>query len=316
MYTLTQTINFSQTYIEYSPLTAGAGFEPALSIASMIRSTIMNSPFTWPWNRNEWAIGSPNTPKSLTAGTQDYVFPITDFAYLEKVSLLSEDGAYGYELKDIYNRNILGVPAESAQAQPNAASVKLYIPGVSMALRFLSNPDQAYTGTLTYQKLALPFQQFDIDSVAMAAGGNTTYTGTFNPTLFTVGQPALIVNFNSAVNNGSFNIVSVTPTTLILANPNGVAETTEAFAINHSWYPIPDSFMDIFNNLFLAEAMDVVDATGQYYRQRGIAALLSKAEGLTEMQTNAFLAQWVSRGSSQMMGAKLRTQQGSDARGV
>src|ERR1700693_1013909 len=67
MYTLTQTINFSQTYIEYSPLTAGAGFEPALSIASMIRSTIMNSPFTWPWNRNEWAIGSPNTPKSLTA---------------------------------------------------------------------------------------------------------------------------------------------------------------------------------------------------------------------------------------------------------
>src|ERR1700677_2490217 len=157
-YTLEQTINWSQTYIEYSPLTAGTANEPAISIASMVRSTILNSPLTWPWNRNEFLI-STATPPNLTAGTQDYVFNISDFAYLEKVSLLSADGSYGYEIKNCYNTNILGVPTTGTggQAEPNGCAVKFYTPGTSVALRFLSVPDQNYTGVITYQKLAVPF---------------------------------------------------------------------------------------------------------------------------------------------------------------
>jgi hypothetical protein len=247
-YSLQETINWSETYIEYSPLVAGTGNEPAISIASTVRSTILNSPFTWPWNRAEYAINAPNTPASLTAGTQDYTFEITDFAYLEKVSLLTADGTYGYEIQDIHNTNILGIAGTSAaaQAQPNSASVKFYTPGTSVSLRFLSVPDQAYTGIITYQQLPLPF---------------TSLAG--------------------------------------------------------FWAPIPDSFIDIFNNLFLAEAMEVVDdARGQYYRQRGIAALLAKAEGLSQMQINAFLAQWTARGTSQQMSAQLRTNQGNQARGI
>ena len=247
-YTLTQSINWAQTYIEYSPLTAGTNSEPAITMASMIRSTILNSPFTWPWNRAEYVINTPNTPASLTAGAQDYTFTITDFAYLEKISLLSADGTYGFEIQDVHNTNILGISGttSAAQAQPNSAAVKLYTPSTSVSLRFLSVPDQAYTGVITYQKLALPFA--------------------------TVGDP---------------------------------------------WSPIPDSFMDIFNNLFLAEAMEAVDdARGQYYRQRGIAALLAKSEGLSDMQRNAFLSQWIARGTSQQMSAQLRVQQAQQARGI
>jgi hypothetical protein len=247
-YTLQETINWAQTYIEYSPLTAGTNFEPALSIGTMVRSTILNAPLVWPWNRDEYLINAPNTPASLIAGVQDYTFPITDFAYLEKISLLSADGTYGYEIQDVHNTNILGIAGTNAgaQAQPNSAAVKFYTPGTSVSLRFLSVPDQAYTGVITYQQLALPF---------------TTLAGL--------------------------------------------------------WAPIPDSFMDIFNNLFLAEAMEAVDdARGQYYRQRGIAALLAKSEGLSQMQINAFLAQWTARGVSQQTSAQLRTQQASQARGV
>ena len=40
----------------------------------------------------------------------------------------------------------------------------------------------------------------------------------------------------------------VTGTTITLANPNGVAETVVATVINESWYPVPDSFMDIFSS--------------------------------------------------------------------
>jgi len=316
-YTLQQTINWAQTFIEYSPLTAGTNSEPAISIATMVRNTILNAPFTWPWNRNEFALTGGT---ALIAGQQDYTVNITDFAYLEKVSLLTVDSSYGWELKDVYNTNILGIPATGTteQAQPNAAAVKLYTPGTSVVIRFLPPPDQAYTGAITYQQLSLPFQVFTVTSCGNAAGGNTSYTGTFNAASFVAGQIAQIAGFvTNVVNNGSFTIVSCNATTLVVANSAGVAETHSATAINESWFPIPDSFMDIYNNLFLAEAMAVVDDTReQTYRMRGIAALLAKSEGLTEMQRNAFLAQWLSRGSTQTMVTQLRNQQGSQARGV
>jgi hypothetical protein len=242
-YTLQQSVNWAQTFIEYSPLTAGTGNEPAISIGSMVRSTILNAPFTWPWNRNEFPLIAAD---ALVAGTQDYEYLIDDFAYLEKVSLLSADSTYGYELKNVYNTNILGVPSSTAQAQPDGVAVKSYVPGTSVSLRFLSNPDQSYTGILTYQMLPISFA-----------------------------------------------------------------------ALSDTWAPIPDSFMDVFNNLFLAEALENVDdARGQYYRQRGIAALLSKAEGLTQMQINAFLAQYSSRGTSQQLAAQQRVQQGTQARAI
>lgn len=75
--------------------------------------------------------------------------------------------------------------------------------------------------------------------------------------------------------------------------------------------------MDIFNNLFLAEAFQSVDdwSVAAQYRIRGVAALLSKAEGLTEMQKSDFLAQYLSR-DRQMMNMQLRTQLASQSRGV
>lgn len=322
MYTLSQSINWSQTYIDYVPLNAGTAWEPALSIASMVRSTITNSPFTWPWNRNEYIIAN-GSPNSLSQGVQDYLFNITDFAYLEKVSLLNADGGFGFELKDIYNRNILGIPTleTGGQAPPNACAVRYYTPGTSVSLRFLSVPDQDYTGTLTYQKLPLPFTYFNLESVEIVSDvvyynyQSTQIVGANNEL---VGQYILVNGFTNAGNNGTFVCVSSGPNYLILTNPNAIVESnTSAYAINESWFPIPDSFMDVFNNLFLAEAMATADdAREQLYRQRGIAALLSKAEGLSDMQINAFLAQWLSRGSIQQTVAALKAQQGVQGRGV
>lgn len=205
----------------------------------MVLDTVTSAPITWPWNRAEY------TGLTLTANIQDYnVVPITDFNFLEVVSLKTVDGKYSYELKDVYNTNILGVSV-SAPAQPKAVAVKFFTYGVSVALRFLSIPDQNYAATITYQKVITPF------------------------TLLT-----------------------------------------------QAW-PIPDQYLDIYNNLFLAEAFQSVDDDQQAarYRMRGIAALLSKAEGLSEMQRNAFLAQYLARESQSQTNVS-RTQQGQQARGV
>ena len=322
MYTLAQTINWAQTYIQYEPLTAGTNLEPAMTIASMVRNTILNAPFTWPWNRNEYAINTPNSPASLSAGVQDYTFNIADFAYLEKVSLLSADGTQAFEIQDCYNTNILGLAAPSSQAQPNAAAVKSYTPGTSVALRFLSIPDQAYTGIITYQKLAVPFQGFAFEAVnvvSTVAYYLFSVPQTAGASNGLAGQTFQVTGFDMGVNNGSFVCTASTSSYVILTNPSAVTDVvvTPASGIIGTWFPIPDSFMDIFNNLFLAEAMaSADDGREQLYRTRGIAALLSKAEGLTAMQINSFLAQYLSRGMDQTMAAQQRTQQGGQGRGV
>lgn len=82
-------------------------------------------------------------------------------------------------------------------------------------------------------------------------------------------------------------------------------------------WTVPPQYSDVYNNLFLGEAMAVVDeARSQLYRQKGVTALLAKAEGLSEMQKNAFLEQFWARQGRQELYGQLRTQMGNQARGV
>ena len=237
-YTLQDTFNWAQTFIEYSPLTAGTGNEPAISTANMIISTMTSAPLTWGWNREEWdnLVLIPNEP--------DYVVNITDFSFLEKVTLIKPDGSYSFEVKDVYNTNALGYSV-SKPAEPKSVSVHQVDFGTNVTLRFMAIPDLAYTSVLTYQSLI--------------------------------------------------------PDMVNLSDP----------------WPIPSQYKDIFNNLFAAEAYQAVDddQEAQRYRMRGIAALLSKAEGLTEMQRNAFLSQFLIRGA-QAQSMSMRTTQAQQARGV
>src|SRR5579864_375595 len=87
-------------------------------------------------------------------------------------------------------------------------------------------------------------------------------------------------------------------------------------ALSDGWAPIPDSYSDIYNNLFLGEAFAVVDdARAQIYRQRGVAAFLAKAEGLTDTQKNIFAQQWLAA-SKEQASAMLKSQQAVQARGI
>lgn len=293
-YTLQNSINFALPFIQYSPLTAGLGQEPAASIGTLIRNSFLGAPQTWYFNRNEITF-------STVVGQQDYSQSFAangnDFGYIEKLSLTDDQGNI-HEIKDVYNTLALAVSA--FQQRPNAVSVKsVTYSGAtqSVGLRFLGVPDQIYTATVTYQKKAPLFGPFFISSCGNAAGGNTTYTGVFDAYSLPANASVNITGFvTNAVNNGTFTVVSCTSTSLVVANASGVAETHSAFVTNFDWSPIPDQFSDVYNNLFLSEALSMADdARSQIYRQRGIAAFLSRASGLSEMQRDAFTEQWSSR---------------------
>lgn len=307
--TLDSTINWTRAFIEYSPLTAGTGSEPAITIASMIRNSMTNPPLTWSWNRFE------DSSISTQVGKQDYTIALTNFGFLEKASLTDSQGKI-WEIKDVYNTSALS--KSTVQQRPSAISIIAYIPGVSITIRFLGVPEAVYGINLTYQGLSVQFGPFVVNSAANAAGGNTAYTGIFTPASFPANSIATIADFvTNFTNNGTFTVVSCSSTILVVANAAGVAETVSATAINGSWAPIPDQYSDIYNNLFLSEAFQAVheDADAARYRQRGVAALLAKAEGLTQTQIDIFRQQWLAR-DAEAGAITLKVQQANQARGV
>src|SRR5579863_6435938 len=101
--TIQNLIDFSQPFIQYSPLAVGTGNQPAVGIANEVQNTIMNPPFTWAWNRNE------NSSTNTVAGTSDYTIPVTDFGFLEKVALINTTTLEAFELENVYNNKALSV---------------------------------------------------------------------------------------------------------------------------------------------------------------------------------------------------------------
>jgi hypothetical protein len=86
--------------------------------------------------------------------------------------------------------------------------------------------------------------------------------------------------------------------------------------ISDSWFPIPDSFSDVYNNLCLGYYMDSCqDGRAKEYIARGIAGLLSRSEGLSSLDKALFAQAYMGFASSEMLNT-LRTQQGVQAQGA
>lgn len=65
--TLLSSLNFCSPFVQFKPLTIGAGNEPAISAGNIIKQTILGPPFAWRWNRNTFTF-------TTVAGQQDYSF--------------------------------------------------------------------------------------------------------------------------------------------------------------------------------------------------------------------------------------------------
>jgi hypothetical protein len=86
---------------------------------------------------------------------------------------------------------------------------------------------------------AVPGQVYTITSVDNVSGGNTVYHGTFTSPTIPVGTsgtlPIVIAGFATSANNGTFNIVSATATTITVTNAAGAAETHAATGTYNPW---------------------------------------------------------------------------------
>lgn len=139
--TIQTSINAVQGALGFWNPTVGTNNEPAISAANMVQQVMLSAPFKWPWNRNSFTF-------TTSQGTQDYTQAVTDFGYLELVTLAKPAG----RIFQLTVRNTEPLGESTDQQQPTTVGVQLNSVGVNVKLRFLGVPDTAYTIVATYQK--------------------------------------------------------------------------------------------------------------------------------------------------------------------
>ena len=73
-------------------------------------------------------------------------------------------------------------------------------------------------------------------------------------------------------------------------------------SMSDPWSPIPDSFTDVYNNLCMGYYMDSCqDPRAPQYIARGIAGLLARAQGLTQMDKVIFAASYMNFSAQQLL---------------
>ena len=222
---------FSMPFLGYQPVNISNG-EPAITAANLTKQTILGPPFKWNYNRASFSF--PTEPND-----QDYFLPLTDFGFLERVTLTDSKGV----VKEIEIQQSLA--AESVKKRPG-----------SIAANVMESD-----GSVTFRLNAIPPD----------------------------GETYLI--------DGFYQMAPVLMSSLA-----------------NTWGPIPDHLGYIYDWGFLSfVSLLTKDARFPIFGQRFTAHLLGAQEGLTALERNIFLGNFLQVMSAQER-AQLTTQQGVTAR--
>lgn len=139
--TLQNSINWALPFLNYAPVTLGTAGEPAITSANTILQTILAPPFCWKWNR-------ATAFYTVSPGQQDFVLSLPNFGFIEKASIYIPFG-------DMFELSVMPILADSpVRSRPTWISSQLDDDNGNITFRLLPVPEQAYTGSIIYQKSA------------------------------------------------------------------------------------------------------------------------------------------------------------------
>jgi hypothetical protein len=141
---------FALPFLGYQPVNISNG-EPAVTAANLTKQTMLGPPFTWWWNRNQFTLPIPTTDSNgnTIVPAQDYLLPVTDLGFLEKVWLQDGEGTIT-EIKVV-----LALAQESNVQRPASMAIHMTDPTTGeLIVRLNTIPDQAYTLLGSYQMQA------------------------------------------------------------------------------------------------------------------------------------------------------------------
>lgn len=155
---LQRTINYTQQFLRYAPLTftatanMAATDDPSLSNADWVKQFILSPSLGgWRWNR---VAGTPTSPTFVTIeGQADYVVNLPNFGYIEKA--VAYDPTNGYVAFELQNDLIKG--AELVPNQPARIAAQYDDEEGNITFRIFPAPDGIYNVVVDYQASAALF---------------------------------------------------------------------------------------------------------------------------------------------------------------
>jgi len=308
--TVLDTIAWAKPFVNWANLAIGDNQEPAMSSANLALQTIEGPPFVWPWNRNSGQI-------ITTQGVQDYNSSIPTFGWLETASIQPAAVITGAALTNnvITYDAINNFQALLNNPKPFTVIVTGCTTGTFNVVRAtitsasptqftvkLTNPDilhETESGALAVAGIIYPLE--------LKWGSLTEATEQDRPSFISVQDTT-----ESGV-SAVFRLLPVPDQTyqLNLTYQNAPQQITD---LGWTW-GIPDQFQYIYSYFFLFLILDYFDdPRAARYRQLAVSSLLARQSGLSEMDRNLFIGNWLPLVAEEQA-KQQSTTQGAEARG-
>ena len=307
--TLLDTIQWCQPYLNWANLSIGAAGEPAISSANLVLQTIVGPPFRWPWNR-------ATATFQTVQGVQDYTLNIAQFGYMEAVNA-QMCGVITSVVANGTTAVFQAVNNFSGGAIDGGFPTTVVISGCTTV---------GLNGTQTM--ISANATSFTINSTVVVTepeSGALALAGKIFPLELKWGagtqaneqaRPQFMFQQESNESGVSFTLrLLPVPYTTYQVNLIYQLAPLQFTHTSQTW-GIPDQLQYIYNYFFLFLMLDYFDdPRAARYRQLGVAALLSRADGLELSDRILFLGNWLDLIRDEQHEAE-STQQGTTARGL
>lgn len=310
--TIQDTINWAKRFTFNRNPVIGNSLEPALTSAQMVKQTILGPPFEWWWNNEELvftcnpvANSATSTAVSITSGVVT-VTATNTFAVGQLVlpkNLVTLTGLNGLLLE-----------VATASSTQFTAAVPTLGNGSDTVGVFTNITTQDYTIATPEFSHIEHASVLDLDSTGKPTKWyELTVKNNLSLETSAARPEFLSPHTEDGAGNTTFRLSSAPDKKYPVAIHVQLAASTSPIGVNSTWAPIPDFMQYIYNWGFVALMQQFSDdpQRAAYANNKFTAALLARADGLTDEQKNIFLNNW----EELRMGAGAMKQQGIAARG-
>lgn len=308
--TIQDTINWAKRLSFNRNPVIGNSLEPALSSAAHVMQAILAPPFEWWWNNHEVVFNCDPTPNAATST-----------AIVIASGVITVTAANSFNVDDVVRATNIAAPVTALNGQV----LTILTASSSQFTANVNLPDQTgTTGTFTnittqdYPVSVPNFSHIQHASVLDLDVNN-------NPTKWmelsvknnlalesSANRPMYIGPHREDANGVVTFRVSSAPDKKYPVSLHAQLTAPAVTSVNQTWAPLPDYMSYIYDWGFLALIWQFSDEPRAAYANNQFkAALLGRAEGLTEEEKNIFLNNWQALQDGYLM----KMQQGIAARG-
>lgn len=288
----------------------GNALQPALDNANMVMQTVLSPPFSWWWN---------SQALSFTCATGPATSTVTNVAITSKVVTLTTVNTW------VANQQFT-VSGLTTVAQLNGQLLTVLTASgtqITAAVNLSDVVSVADSGTLTavttqdYPILVPNFSHIvHVSAVDISKTPTKLWEMSVKESLSLDSNPGrpLFITPNSEDSAGIVTFRVMPAPNLNYPVSMKVMLTPPAItSLNQTWAPIPDYMRNVYNWGFLALTWAFADDPRfPTANAKFLAALLSRAQGISELDRNIFLNNWNNITGQE----QAATQQGMQARGV